>query len=192
MAKLEKGEAITADELNFLKGLKTVNLDSVKEFLEKDEAAKKYLQSLTDAAVTKGIATFKEKTMPGLIEEEIKKKFPDETEEQKKLRLLTEDQAKLKADIKRKDLLAKATSVAIEKKLPLKLVEKFLGDDEETTIKNLELFETEYNGGITAAVEEKFKVNGRTPPTTPLTPPVDYSKMTDDQYYSERLKEQKK
>ncbi len=192
LAKLEKGEAITADELNFLKGLKTVNLDSVKEFLEKDEAAKKYLQSLTDAAVTKGIATFKEKTMPGLIEEEIKKKFPDETEEQKKLRLLTEDQAKLKADIKRKDLLAKATSVAIEKKLPLKLVEKFLGDDEETTIKNLELFETEYNGGITAAVEEKFKVNGRTPPTTPLTPPVDYSKMTDDQYYSERLKEQKK
>lgn len=192
LTKLEKGEALTADELNFLKGLKTVNLDSVKEFLEKDEAGKKYLQSLNDAAVTKGINTFKEKTMPGLIEEEIKKKFPDETEEQKKLRILTEDQAKLKAEIKRKDLLNKATSIAIEKKLPLKLVERFLGDDEEATIKNLELFEAEYNGGITAAVEEKFKENGRTPPTTPLTPPVDYSKMTDDQYYQERMKEQNK
>jgi hypothetical protein len=192
LAKLEKGEALTADEINFMKGLKTVNLDSVKEFLEKDEAAKKYLQSLNDAAVTKGIATFKEKTMPGLIEEEIKKKFPDETEEQKKLRILTDDQAKLKAEIKRKDLLNKATSIAIEKKLPLKLVERFLGDDEETTIKNLELLETEYNGAITSVVENKFKENGRTPPSVPITPPVDYSKMNDDQYYQERLKDQKK
>lgn len=192
LAKLEKGEALTADELNFLKGLKTVTLDSVKEFLEKDEAGKKYLQSLNDAAVTKGITTFKEKTMPSLIEEEIKKKFPDETEEQKKLRLLTEDQAKLKAEIKKKDLLNKAISIATEKKLPLKLIDKFLGDDEETTIKNLELLETEYNGAITSAVEEKFKENGRTPPITPSTPPVDYSKMTDDQYYQERMKEQNK
>jgi hypothetical protein len=192
LAKLDKGESLTAEELNFLKGLKTVTLDSVKEYLEKDEAGKKYLQSINDAAVTKGINTFKEKTMPGLIEEEIKKKFPDETEEQKKLRMLTEDQEKLKAEIKRKDLLNKAISIATEKKLPLKLVEKFLGDDEEATIKNLELLETEYNGAITSAVEEKFKENGRTPPTPPITPPVDYSKMTDDQYYSERLKEQNK
>lgn len=192
LAKLDKGEALTADELNFLKGLKTLTPESVKDYLDKDEAGKKYLQSLNDAAVTKGISTFKEKTMPGLIEEEIKKKFPDETEEQKKLRILTEDQEKLKAEIKRKDLLNKAISIATEKKLPLKLVEKFLGDDEETTIKNLELLETEYNGGITSAVEEKFKAEGRTPPTQTLTPPVDYSKMTDDQYYSERLKEQNK
>jgi hypothetical protein len=190
LAKLEKGEALTADELIFIKGLKTVNLDSVKEFLEKDDSGKKYMQSLNDAAVTKGIATFKEKTMPGLIEEEIKKKFPDETDEQKKLRILTEDQVKLKDEIKRKDLLNKAISIATDKKLPLKLVERFLGDDEETTIKNLELLETEYNGAITSAVEDKFKENGRTPPSGPITPPVDYSKMTDDQYYQERMKDQ--
>lgn len=191
-AKLKKGEALTAEELNFLEALKTVNIDSVKDYLEKDEAGIKYLKSLNDAAVTKGINTFKEKTMPGLIEEEIKKKFPDETEEQKKLRILTEEQEKLKTDLKRKDLLNKAISIATEKKLPLKLVEKFLGDDEEMTIQNLELFEAEYNGGISTAVEEKFKENGRTPPSQQMTPPVDYSKMSDDQYFAERLKEQNK
>ena len=193
LAKLEKGEALSADELNFLKGLKTVGIDSVKEFLEKDEAGKKHVQTLIDAAVTKGIATFKEKTMPGVIEEEIKKKFPDETEEQKKLRLLMEDQEKLKSEIKKKDLLNKAISIATEKKLPLKLVDRFLGDDEDMTVKNLELLETEYNGAISLAVEEKFKENGRGPAGGgDGKPPVDYSKMTDDQYYQERMQSQTK
>lgn len=191
LEKLEKKESLSAEEIKFLEGLKTVNLESVKEFLEKDEAGKKYLQSLNDAAVTKGINTFKEKTMPGLIEEEIKKKFPDETEEQKKLRLLLEDQAKLRAELKRKDLLNKAISIANDKKLPLKLVEHFLGEDEESTVKNLELLETEYNNTISKVVEDKFKEEGRTPPTTPKTPPIDYSKMTDEQYFNEMLKNQK-
>lgn len=192
LAKVEKGEALTADEINFLKVLKTVSIDSVKEFLEKDEAGKKYLQSITDAAVTKGIATFKEKTMPGLIEEEIKKKFPAETEEQKKIRLLEESQTKLQNDLKKKDLLNKAISIATEKKLPLKLVERFLGDDEESTIKNMELFETEYNAGITSAVDAKFKENGRDPGGSgDPKPGPDYSKMSDNEYFKHRTAEKK-
>ena len=193
IAKLEKGEALTADELNFLKGLKTVGIDSVKDFLEKDESGKKLVQTILDPAVTKAINTFKEKTMPGLIEEEIKKKFPEETEDQKKLRILTENQQKLESEIKKKDLLNKAISIATEKKLPLKLVEKFLGEDEDSTVKNLELLENEYNGAITLAVEEKFKENGRGPAGGgDGTPPKDFSKMTDDQYYQERIQSQTK
>lgn len=190
LTKLDKGEALSAAELTFLKELKTVNLDSVKEFLEKDEAGKKYLQSITDAAVTKGITTFKEKSMPGLLEEEIKKKFPGETEEQKKMRQLEDNQKKLEAQLRQKDLLNRAISIATEKKLPLKLVEKFIGEDEESTMKNLELFETEFNGTIATQVESKFKEGGRQAPASDGTPPVDYSKMTDDQYYQERMKSQ--
>ncbi|MBS3945306.1 MAG: DUF4355 domain-containing protein [Melioribacter sp.] len=188
---LKKNNA-PAELITQLESLKTVNLESVKEFLEKDEAGKKYLQTLNDAAVTKGILTFKEKTMPGLIEDEIKRKFPDETEEQKKLRILTDDQAKLKAEIKRKDLLNKATTLAVEKKLPLKLVERFLGDDEDATIKNMELFEAEYNAGVTAAVDAKFKENGREPGNSPQhSPGPDYSKMSDDEYFKHRMSEKK-
>lgn len=187
--KLNKGEALTDEERAYLGTLKTVNLDSVKEFLEKDEG-KKYIQSLSDAAVTKGIETFKTKTMPGLFEEEFKKRNPAETEEQKMLRQLKENQQRLEADLKRKDLLNKAITIATEKKLPLKIVERFLGEDDETTVKNLELLETEYNGAIKTAVELKFKENGREPnnPNNPA-PPTDYDKMTDDQYFQTRLKE---
>lgn len=183
----------SADMVSFLETLKTVNIDSVKEYLEKDEAGKKYLQSITDAQVTKGIETFKSKTMPSLIEEEIKRKFPAETEDQKKLRSLEENQAKLQNEIKRKDLLNKAISLATEKKLPLRIIDRFLGDDEETTIKNIELLESEYNGAISKEVETKFKGNGRdTGNTGNVTPPADFSKMTDEQYFQTRLQEQKK
>ncbi len=192
VAKIKKGEALSADEIAFVEGLKTLTPESVKDYLEKDEAGKKYLQSLNDAAVTKGLATFKEKTMPGLIEEEIKKKFPAETESEKKLRLLEEDHNKTKAELKRKDLLNKATSIAVEKKLPLKLVEKFLGEDEETTIKNMELLETEYNSAITAAVDVKFKENGREPGGSgDKNPGPDYSKMSDDEYFKHKTAEKK-
>jgi len=174
-----------------VESLKTVNIDSVKEFLEKDDAGKKYLQSHTDAVVTKAIATYKEKTVPGLVEEEIKKKFPAETEEQKRLRQLEDDNKKFQAEVKRERLLNKAIAIANEKKLPLKLVDKFLGDDEETTAKNLELLEQEYSNALKLAVETKFKENGRDPGGNG-NPPADYSKMTDEQYFQSRLSEQKK
>lgn len=176
--------------ITFLEGLKTLDHESVKDYLEKDESGKNMLKSLNDAAVTKGIATFKEKSLPGLIEDEIKKKFPAETEADKKLRTLEAEQQRLTAEIKKKDLQNKAISLATEKKLPLKLVDRFIGDDEETTIRNIELFEAEYGNSLKTAVESKFKEEGRTPPpNTP--PPVDFSKMSDDEYFQTRLKDKK-
>lgn len=184
-----KANNASADLIKQVESLKTVSLESVKEFLEKDEAGKKLLQAQKDAAVTKGIETFKEKTMPGLLEDEIKKKFPDETAEQKRMRELESKQQKLEAEIKRKDLHAKAISVATEKKLPIKLMEKFLGDDEETTIKNIEEFESIYSEAIGLRVEEKFKENGRGGGDNNNNPPVDKdtSKLSDDEYFKQRL-----
>jgi len=144
--------------------LTTVNLESVKGFLEKDEAGKKYLQSQKDAAVTKGIETFKEKTMPNLIEEQIKSKFPEETAEQKRMRELETKQQKLEAEIKRKDMLNKAINYATEKKLPIKFVDRFLGDDENSTIANIDSFGEIYSEAVSKAVEAKFKESGRDAP----------------------------
>lgn len=182
-----KANNASADLIKQVESLKTVSIDSVKEFLEKDEAGKKLMQTQKDAAVTKGIETFKEKTMPGLLEEEIKKKFPDETAEQKRMRELETKQQKLEAEIKRKDLHNKAISLATEKKLPIKLMEKFLGEDEETTLKNIEEFESIYSDAIGQRVEEKFKENGRGGGDGDPTPPgKDTTKMTDDEYFKSR------
>jgi len=182
---LKKNEA--SDEMvKFLEGLKTVNLDSVKDFLENDEAGKKFLQSQKDAAVTKGIATFKEKTLPGLIEEEIKKQFPEETEEQKRMRELENKQKKLEEELKRKELLARAQQIAIEKQLPLEIVDRFLGDDEESTVQNLDLLAGVYSKAVEKAVEEKFKEFGReTPPGGP-GPGKNYDEMSDEEFFKTR------
>lgn len=176
-----------------LEGLvKPITLDVVKDFLEKDDAGKKFMQSVTDEKVTKGIATFKEKSMPGLIEEEIKKKFPGETEDQKKLRILEENQQKLMADLQRKDLINKAITVATEKKLPINLVQFMIGENEDATLKNIELLEAEYGNAVKGAVENQFKESGRAPNNTGGPTPPDPSKMTDEQYFQSRLTEQKK
>lgn len=179
----------TPELISTVESLKVVNLDNVKEFLEKDETGKKYLQSQKDAAVTKGIETFKEKTMPALIEEQIKVKFPEETPEQKRMRELEMKQQKLEAEIKRKDLLNKAISYANEKKLPLKVIDKFIDEDEEKTIQNIDLFGDIYNEAISQAVEAKFKENGRTVPNSNDKNQMNKNpnEMTDEEYFNSRL-----
>lgn len=183
-----KANNATPEIIQFVETLKQVDLDTVKGFLEKDEAGKKHIQSLTDAAVTKGLATFKEKTFPTLLEDEIKKRYPDETKEQKEMRELKQSFEQLQKDNKRKDLLNKATQIAIEKKLPLKLVEKLVGEDEESTTANLGLLESEYTTALTAAVAEKFKEGGREPGSGNPEPLGDLDKLSDTEFFAARQK----
>ena len=156
-----KANGASEELIAAVESLGTVNLESVKGYLEQDENGKKYLQSQKDAAVTKGIETWKEKTMPDILEEEIKKRFPEETAEQKRMRELETKQQKLEAEIKRKDLLNKAISYATDKKLPIKFIHQFIGEDEQSTTANIDLFGETYNEAINKAVEAKFKENGR-------------------------------
>jgi hypothetical protein len=175
----------------FAETLEAVSLESIKGYLEQNEEGKKYLQSQIDSNVTKGIETFKSKTMPNLIEEEIKKKFPAETDEQKRVRLLEENFAKLQNEAKRKDLLNIALKKANEKKLPVELIESFLGEDEETTVKKIDAFETIFNNALKSNVEDRFKEHSREPNNNNGNNNLDfdYSKMSDEEYYKQRLKQ---
>jgi len=182
-----KANNASAELISAAESLKAVNLDSVKEFLEKDEAGRKYLQSQKDAAVTKGIETWKEKTMPEVLEEEIKKRFPEETPEQKRIRELELKQKKLDEEIKRKDLLNKAMGIATEKKLPVKIIDKFLGEDEETTLANIDLLESVYSEAVKNAVEERFKEGGRDGAGSGGGNEKPLDKMSDEEYFATRL-----
>ena len=177
--------------ITFAETLEAVSLESIKGYLEQNEEGKKYLQSQIDSNVTKGIETFKSKTMPNLIEEEIKKKFPAETDEQKRVRLLEENFAKLQNEAKRKDLLNIALKKANEKKLPVELIESFLGEDEETTAKKIDAFETIFNNALKSNVEDRFKEHSREPNNNNGNNNLDfdYSKMSDEEYYKNRLKQ---
>lgn len=148
---------------SYLAGLNKLTPEGVKGYLDTEEG-KKILQPRLDAYFTKGLETWKEKTLPSVVEEEIKKKFPGETEEQKRLRILEEELSKERQARLKSELQNKATTLATQKGLPIELVAYFVGQDEDTTVNNLTVLENIWQQAIEKAVEAKFKENGRTPP----------------------------
>ena len=150
---------------DYLKGLIPITPEGVTAFLDTAEG-KKLLQPKLDQHFTKGLETWKEKTLPSLLEEEIKKKFPAETEEQKRLRKLEEELAQERQARLKSELVNKATTLATQKGLPVELVSYFVGQDEDTTVGNLTALETTWQQAIEKAVEAKFKDNGRSPNNT--------------------------
>lgn len=159
-----------------------MSLEAVQAFVNDDDGGKKWLQSLTDTRVTDAIKTYETKTFPGKLEEEISKRFPAETTEQKQLRELQQKFEQLETEKTRESLKNKALSFATEKALPTQLVDYFIGQDEDATLKNLGNFEEVFAAAVQAGVSEKFKANGRdpqvpVPPGAPLTKEV-IEKMT--------------
>jgi hypothetical protein len=151
-----------------------LTLDVVQQFVNENDDAKKWLQSLTDSRVTEAIKTYEKKTLPKKLEEEINKRFPPETPEQKQLRELQQKLEQIEQEKIRETLRNKALSVATEKQLPTKLIDFFVGPDEETTLKNLSVLEETFSAAVQQAVEAKFKEGGRNPnppsdPGQPLT-----------------------
>jgi acetylornithine deacetylase/succinyl-diaminopimelate desuccinylase-like protein len=150
-----------------------ITLDAVQKFVSENEEGKKWLQSLTDSRVTEAIKTYEKKTLPKKVEEEINKRFPPETEEQKQLRELKQKLEQIEQEKIRESLRNKALSVATEKQLPTKLVDFFIGQDEETTMKNLSVLEEVFSAAVQQAVEARFKDGGRNPkPSNPDDQPL--------------------
>lgn len=142
-----------------------INEDRVNSFLE-TENGKKILQPKMDSFFSKGLETWKTNNLTKIVDDEVKKKTTNETPEQKMIRELQERlDAKEKAEAKA-NLVNKATKTASEKKLPVELVDFFLGHDEETTNKNLQNFETIFKKHVDEMVNERVKKNGYTPSQT--------------------------
>ena len=162
-----------------------LTLDVVQKFVNENDDAKRWLQSLTDSRVTEAIKTYEKKTLPKKIEEEIAKRYPPETPEQKQLRELQQKLEQIEQEKIRESLRNRALSIATEKQLPTKLVDFFIGNDEETTLKNLSAFEEVFSAAIQTAVEERFKSGGRNPkPSNPDDKPLtreQIAKMTPDE-----------
>lgn len=166
IAFLKEKEA-SEDVVKFVEGLKPVTTETVKDYVENTDEGKKLLQSLTDAKVTKSIESWKQNNLQKVLDDEIAKRYPPETAEAKRLRELEKrinDQDNL---LKRKDLLTSAIKKATEKGLPINMIDRLLGEDEEGTEKNLNQFEEEFKKAIETQVNEKFKQGGRDIPGHP-------------------------
>lgn len=165
----------------FLDGLSAVSEDKVKGYLETDEG-KRVIQPTLDKYHAKSLESWKTNNLDKLVDDEVKKRNPDMTEEQKRIAALEEKLEQKDKEAQREKLTNFAMKQATEKGLPSDLVGFFLAQDEEGTKANLAKFEETYGKSVQDAVEKKFKDNGREIPSgSNGTTPVDsLSKMAAD------------
>ncbi|WP_102335741.1 DUF4355 domain-containing protein [Salimicrobium jeotgali] len=144
----------------YLGELKQPTKEDVEGFLDTEEG-KQLLQPRLDNYFTKGLNTWKENNLNKIIEDEVAKRNPKETPEQKRIRELEEQIEQGKQEAQREKLMNKAVSQASEKGLPTDIVSFFIGEDEDSTLNNLATFEEKYNAAVQSKVDEQFKQQGR-------------------------------
>jgi hypothetical protein len=140
---LEKGDILTAATTN--------------------TTVKSELDSEKDKHYNTALETWKTNNLSKIIDEEVSKRNPTETPEQKMIADLQKKFEESENGRKREALMNVALGVATDKGLPKGILDKLLGDDETATLANIEAFATEYNTTVQAAVDAKFKTGGREP-----------------------------
>ncbi|HGN7228899.1 TPA: DUF4355 domain-containing protein [Staphylococcus aureus] len=145
---------------DYLNGLKTVSVDDVKGFLDTEEG-KRFIQPELDRYHSKGLESWKEKNLENLIEKEVQKRNPEQSEEQKRISALEKELEKRDAEAKREKLRSNALGKAQELNLPTSLVDRFLGDSDEDTEQNLKALKETFDKYVQKGVESKFKSSGR-------------------------------
>ncbi|MBJ6141307.1 DUF4355 domain-containing protein [Staphylococcus aureus] len=145
---------------DYLNGLKTVSVDDVKDFLDTEEG-KRFIQPELDRYHSKGLESWKEKNLENLIEQEVQKRNPEQSEEQKRISALEKELEKRDAEAKREKLRSNALGKAQELNLPTSLVDRFLGDSDEDTEQNLKALKETFDKYVQEGVESKFKSSGR-------------------------------
>lgn len=142
-----------------------LTLDAFKEKMKTDKDFKAYIESENDKYHNKALKTWKENNLEKELEPFITEKYPDLVTDptQKKLLELEAELAKERQANARKDLLAQAMKYAAEKKLPANFVEKFLGEDLDSTKANLDSFGDEWSKGLESLVDEKMKQSSYVP-----------------------------
>lgn len=143
----------------YLEGLTQVTPEGVEAFLETDEG-KKVLQPKLDRNFTKGLETWKEKNLKKIVDDEVKKANPQETEEQKRIRELEEMFAEKERESVREKNKNKALTILNDKKLPSSLIDLLITDDEETTLTNIKQYEEVFTSQLESVVEDKLKAGG--------------------------------
>lgn len=142
-----------------------ITLQDVEKFINENPEGKSWLNSRLDSAVSKGNNTFQENFMkekfPKLLEDEITKRFPPQTEEQKRLKELElkfqeAENEKLKAKLQ-----ARLLKVASDSGIPDFFVDYSIDKDEDTSINKLKELGAKYVETVNKAVEARLAGTGR-------------------------------
>lgn len=156
----------TNEELqSYLQGLNPLSVEGIERFIQSNKEAKSWFDSTVDKRSAKSLETWKANHLETLITEEIKKRFPAKDEKEIEVERLRAEVENMKLEKQRERLTSQAIKIASEKKLPLSLVDFFIGADEATTTANLHALEQSFQLAVQQQVEQRLKGEGYTPPT---------------------------
>lgn len=138
--------------------LKKDLLELIKD-IEDDKDFKSFIDNLKDKHLTKGLETWKSNNLQKLIDKKVKELYPEDDPKDTELSKLKLEMENMKKEALKKELTNKALKIATEKGLLTDLVDYFIGQDEETTNKNLETLEKVFTNKLETTVKERLKDN---------------------------------
>ena len=155
-AEVEESKAALINKEN-------LTLEEIKNIINENEGFKAWLSSENDWHFSTSLNTWKENNLSKEVEKEISKRYPAETEEQKKLRDLELKLQAMEQESKMKELKANTMRVINDKQLDSEILDFVLSDNEETTIANIDKFEGLIDRLANKRLEEKYKNANTTP-----------------------------
>ena len=158
-AEVEESKAALINKEN-------LTLEELKNIINENEGFKAWLSSEKDRHFSTSLNTWKENNLSKEVEKEISKRYPAETEEQKKLRDLELKLQAMEQESKMKELKANTMRVINDKQLDSEILDFVLSDNEETTIANIDKFEGLVERLTNKRLEEKYKNANNTPSTS--------------------------
>ncbi|HSW61807.1 MAG TPA: DUF4355 domain-containing protein, partial [Dissulfurispiraceae bacterium] len=146
-----------------------------KAIIEKYKSSAEYKDEVKregDRRATGAVEKFMKETMPKHLEDEIKKRYPEETALEREVRELKAENAATKAERKREELRNKAVKMLNDKKIGIEFMDFIQAADEDELKNRVEQFHDLFSKSIVSAVDEKLKTHGVNPPTSPSSPPA--------------------
>ncbi|MBE0339533.1 MULTISPECIES: DUF4355 domain-containing protein [unclassified Paenibacillus] len=148
----------------YLQGLNPYSVEGMEQYIQSNQQAKSWFDSTVDKRSAKSLETWRANHLESAVDAEIKKRFPAKDEKEIEVEKLRAEVENMKLEKQRERLTSQAIKIASEKKLPLPLVDFFVGTDEEATTANLAMLEQSLQLAIQQQVEQRLKGDGYTPP----------------------------
>ena len=164
--QVEETKAMVDEPKADLINKENLTLEELKNIINGNEGFKAWLSSEKDRHFSTSLNTWKENNLSKEVEKEISKRYPAETEEQKKLRDLELKLQSMEQESKMKEIKANTMRVINDKKLDSEILDFVLSETEEVTISKIDKLESLIDKLATQRVEEKYKQANTTPSTS--------------------------
>lgn len=183
---LESEDGKSEEVSKVLSSYVPITKEKLQEYAETVPDGKAWIDSVKDKHLQKGLETWKSNHLETFITDEIKKRFPEKSEQELEVERLKSEIGKMKLEKERESLTNKTMQIANERNLPIELAGFFIGENEEITLQNLKTFEGVFQGAVQKALEERLKSNGYTPPKANSNLVTDLEKMSMNDYIKAR------